>query len=544
MIKKIIFLVYFISTAVVSIAQNAGIGTTTPNSSAALDITSSNKGLLPPRVALTGITDVTTIPSPAVGLLIYNTAAAGIAPNNVVPGFYYYTGTNWLRIGQSANAPGDIQYWNGKQWVVMPAGSSGKILTMCNGVPTWGPCIVPVLPTVTTGLISSITGTTAIAAGTVNTNGNGIITERGICYDFNPNPTVTRYSQPDATNGTGSFSVSLVDLWPSTTIYARAYATNAAGTAYGSQVTFVTTAVTAPVINTLPAFAVGSTTAFTTIDLLSDGGNPSVSRGIVYNTSPNPNISNDLILLPSTGLSFFTIPFLGLQLNTTYYAKAYSGSLPIGNTYGNEISFTTLDNDFFAAAYTFDSVKTNSGLLDPTPLQVLQAINRSDFSVMGAGAPTFNPTATSRFSFTGWTLGASNGSNVFTSATDSTSKYFEVTIAPDPGQTVNLNSLTFRWQRSAAGVRQAFVRSSADGFTNNLAAGISPSNANLSVVANNKFQITDATITAQDGCTIALGGAAFTGLATAVTFRIYGTNAETASGNFSIDNVVINGKVF
>ena len=79
-----------------------GIGTNTPNASAKLDITSTNKGFLPPRVALTGTADVSTIASPATALLVYNTATAGISPNNVIPGYYYYNGTNWINIITSA----------------------------------------------------------------------------------------------------------------------------------------------------------------------------------------------------------------------------------------------------------------------------------------------------------------------------------------------------------------------------------------------------------------------------------------------------------
>ncbi|CAN1506285.1 hypothetical protein MCEGE10_00655 [Flavobacteriaceae bacterium] len=75
-----------------------GIGTTTPNASAKLDVTSTNKGFLPPRVTLTGTADVTTIVSPATGLFVYNTATAGTTPSNVTPGIYYYDGSKWQRV--------------------------------------------------------------------------------------------------------------------------------------------------------------------------------------------------------------------------------------------------------------------------------------------------------------------------------------------------------------------------------------------------------------------------------------------------------------
>ena len=72
-----------------------GINTSEPHASAALEIAGNDKGFLPPRITLKEINDRTTIENPAVGLLIYNTTAAGDNPNAVVPGFYYWNGINW-----------------------------------------------------------------------------------------------------------------------------------------------------------------------------------------------------------------------------------------------------------------------------------------------------------------------------------------------------------------------------------------------------------------------------------------------------------------
>lgn len=80
---------------------NVGIGTSTPNASALLDVSSIGKGVLLPRIALTGTGDVTTIASAATSLLVYNTATAGTSPNNVVPGYYYWNGTKWIAFGGS-----------------------------------------------------------------------------------------------------------------------------------------------------------------------------------------------------------------------------------------------------------------------------------------------------------------------------------------------------------------------------------------------------------------------------------------------------------
>ena len=92
--KKLILL-FFTFFSLSGLYAQTGIGTTTPNASAKLDVYSTNKGFLPPRIALLSTTDVVTIASPATGLVIYNTNTAGTTPNNVLPGYYYWDGAKW-----------------------------------------------------------------------------------------------------------------------------------------------------------------------------------------------------------------------------------------------------------------------------------------------------------------------------------------------------------------------------------------------------------------------------------------------------------------
>jgi hypothetical protein len=96
--KKLLIVLLFIYSG--SYAQT-GIGTTTPNASAKLEVASTTQGFLPPRVALTAtnvFSPIVGTSSAATGLLVYNTASAGNAPNNVVPGYYYWNGTIWMQI--------------------------------------------------------------------------------------------------------------------------------------------------------------------------------------------------------------------------------------------------------------------------------------------------------------------------------------------------------------------------------------------------------------------------------------------------------------
>lgn len=101
-------LIYIVVLLIVARETKAqtGIGTTTPNASAKLDVSSTNKGFLPPRVVLTatnifapvtGLSGATSLAT-AAGLLVYNTATTTNTPNNVVPGYYYWNGETWIQI--------------------------------------------------------------------------------------------------------------------------------------------------------------------------------------------------------------------------------------------------------------------------------------------------------------------------------------------------------------------------------------------------------------------------------------------------------------
>jgi len=210
------------------------------------------------------------------------------------------------------------------------------------------------------------------------------------------------------------------------------------------------------------------------------------------------------------------------------------GMLLLGSVLVNGLAF----GQAFTGTYPFTSVTSTSGYTDPTSVPTATGVTFGSFSAVGF--TTTNPSAASRFSFTGNPTGATNGSDVFT-GTFPTGQYYQVSLTVTGGATVNLTGITFTIQRSGTGIRQFSVRSGADAYAANLPA--SESVTALSVVPTNIFQITDATSTATTGSTITLSGASYTGLTsgTTRTFRFYGWNAEASTGTFSIDDVVISG---
>ena len=74
-----------------------GIGTTSPNASSILDVVSTNKGLLMPRVALSSTTSPSPLLSHVAGMQVYNTATV----SDVVSAQYYNNGTKWIRLGEA-----------------------------------------------------------------------------------------------------------------------------------------------------------------------------------------------------------------------------------------------------------------------------------------------------------------------------------------------------------------------------------------------------------------------------------------------------------
>ncbi|RXM65580.1 hypothetical protein BOQ60_07245 [Chryseobacterium sp. CH1] len=94
--KKILNIGFLLSF--VFVLSQVGIGTSTPEQGSVLDVVSSDKGMLIPRLQLSSINDITTVPATSqdVGVIVYNLEDAGISPANVFKDTYYiWNGAEW-----------------------------------------------------------------------------------------------------------------------------------------------------------------------------------------------------------------------------------------------------------------------------------------------------------------------------------------------------------------------------------------------------------------------------------------------------------------
>jgi len=219
--------------------------------------------------------------------------------------------------------------------------ASGKYFNLQNVVIKGTSSGTPIvsLPTISTTVISSISTTSAASGGNASADGGGAITARGVCWNTTGSPTVSDNKTSDGT-GTGVFTSSITNLMTSTKYYVRAYATNSAGTAYGSEVSFTTLAsLSVPTVTTNSITDILTTTATAGGSVTFDGGLPVTERGVCYGTSAGPTISG-LKTSDGSGLGSFSSALFNLAQNTTYYVRAYATNSQ-GTAYGPELSFTT-----------------------------------------------------------------------------------------------------------------------------------------------------------------------------------------------------------
>lgn len=217
----------------------------------------------------------------------------------------------------------------------------------------------PVIPTVTTNVISSFGTTTASCGGNVTFDGGSSVIARGVCWGAASNPT-TSNSKTDDGIGSGSFLSGISGLTPGTTYHFRAYAANSAGTAYGADISFTTK--TCIEIITSAITSVTSSAASAGGSIVSGCGDIVTARGICWSLTSNPTIA-DSNTSDGSGSGAFSSNLSGLSTGILYYVRAYA-TTGTGTYYGNQMSFMTLSSvlDYDGNSYTVIPIGTQSWL--------------------------------------------------------------------------------------------------------------------------------------------------------------------------------------
>jgi uncharacterized protein (TIGR02145 family) len=194
------------------------------------------------------------------------------------------------------------------------------------------------LPVLTTTNPTNITINSVTSGGSITSSGGADVTARGVCYGTSTNPTISGTHTSD-NKGSGTFTSSITGLTPDTKYYIRAFATNSAGTAYGNEVSFTTTALVAPTVTTAEVTNITLTGAESGGTITTDGGAPITAKGVCWSATANPTTA-DSKTSDGTGSTAFTSTLSELTPGTTYYVRAYATN-SVGTSYGNERTFAT-----------------------------------------------------------------------------------------------------------------------------------------------------------------------------------------------------------
>lgn len=262
------------------------------------------------------------------GNLAHNTT--GLAPFGGASNQNYFTNTSTpvtkLKDGTIVNKPiTHISYLNDSTMTFNFMSNMPQVRTM--GVET-----------------SSIMGSSATVTGSIVYYGIGAITERGFYWHTNPDSAnaITGYKVISTSTDT-TFSASLTSLPYSSTIYYRAYTSNASVLYEAIEVLNFTTRDGLGNIITSLASNINNNGATLNASLISVGDAPMITKGFVYTTDPTtaPTIENDsVIALTDTAMGAYSYVLGGLTEQTSYYYRSYV-TTSIGTKYGSKKGFTT-----------------------------------------------------------------------------------------------------------------------------------------------------------------------------------------------------------
>ena len=171
------------------------------------------------------------------------------------------------------------------------------------------------LPVVETLEVTDVTVLSAVCGGKVTDDGGAEITAKGVVWSTSPNPTITLSTKTVDGNGVGEFSTSMIGLAYSTKYYVCAYATNSAGTTYGSVMEFVTDIVN---ISNIPDLSSEGTANCYIVSASGINRFPAVKGN--SNTSVG-RVASVEVLWESFGTS--TAPNVGDLIKSTFYSDGY-----------------------------------------------------------------------------------------------------------------------------------------------------------------------------------------------------------------------------
>ncbi|MFY8165296.1 MAG: fibrobacter succinogenes major paralogous domain-containing protein, partial [Sediminibacterium sp.] len=373
----------------VSFSQ-VGIGTTTPAASAQLDVTSTTKGLLPPRMTTS---QRNAISNPANGLIIYNTTSncfqinigTSLSPNWPCASMYHTSTNGTADASVLGGSPCGVNVINGQMNVGTPVNNVRMTMNInVTQLGSWN---------ITAGPVNGVTFTgsgtfTALGCQTINLNGSGTPTTSGVTtWTTNTTPSGSASVNVIVPN-ISSGGTAVVSSWTSDVGCSIGAGTNnsPAGVRRGGVNQTLVQGVSAPSTATITLEANITTAGSFDISTNTVNGVTFSASGLFISTG------NQTVTLTPSGTPIMAGNFIW-TLNTTpsinIYGSVITKQAPIGSTYnshfngiiGTTHSGTTWQN----ASQTTGEVFSNNTTCQNKPI-----------SAQGCGGVSFVSTVSGR----------------------------------------------------------------------------------------------------------------------------------------------------
>ena len=193
----------------------------------------------------------------------------------------------------------------------------------------------------TTSAVTDITESTATGGGVITSDGGSDITERGVCWSEQHEPTVNDEHAVAEGVEVGAFTCHITGLGMGVEYYVRAYAINGVGVAYGNELSFTTGTIPTPAVTTGDVTHITHFSARCSGSATTESGRDIAERGFCWSLNANPSLA-DTHIEAGSGTGDFAATLTELEPNTTYYVRAYATN-DGGTAYGEQKTFTTTD---------------------------------------------------------------------------------------------------------------------------------------------------------------------------------------------------------
>lgn len=191
-------------------------------------------------------------------------------------------------------------------------------------------------------IVSNVLDSVHVQAN-LSSNGHISSTIKGFCWsDSNSEPTIYNEVIIIDNSDEGIYNASFSWDTSSTVKYVRAFAQNELGITYSQTITMFWPVGSGniPEVNTISVEDIGFYSAKVSGELISNGGIPWTTKGILFSENNNPSMSNSIIIMDDTEGNSYSITYDNLLENKTYYTRAFAQN-DGGVDYGQVISFTT-----------------------------------------------------------------------------------------------------------------------------------------------------------------------------------------------------------